>query len=145
MTTREKFRPILGAALPFGVKSAAVPISAAKSASIPLDWIGVSGGFRESHDRNNFQSSHPDMGITSNPLNFNRITFSNRHTVACLQIHVAHPALRDEAFCCQGQGCQVAGSKSRFAPPHFKSEFVSEEKVKGEEKALARRSLGGGG
>jgi hypothetical protein len=48
----------------------------------------------------------------------------NRNTFAYFQIHVAHPAKRDEAF-----GCL----RSRLIP--------SEQKSKGEEKALARRSL----
>jgi hypothetical protein len=53
--------------------------------------------------------------------------FLNRHTFACLQIHVAHLALRGEAF-----GCL----KPRRIPAR-----LGKEKGKGEEKALAAGAL----
>jgi hypothetical protein len=146
MTSREKFRSIPGAPLPIGIKSAAVPISAAKSAPSPLNWIRPSGGFRESRDGNDFQSSHPAIEIASNHLKFSHITFLNRHTLTCVRfedhslsappLNGCHPDRRAERSSRPG----VEGPL--FGRAHATDRIQRGElKRKGEEKALARRSL----
>lgn len=154
MTTREKFRPVRGAPRPIGMKSVAVPISAAESAFGPLNWIRVFGGLRESHGGNNFQSSHPDLGIAFNHLNFNHITFFNRHTPAYMRLEGhslpasalkgCHPGRRAEPSSPlkaglpgprQGEpGRSVEGPLlgCSLRTSHIQE---SEEKAKGEEKA----------
>jgi len=71
-----------------------------------------------------FYSTHPGGSIPPNPMKTLTEKISSRHTHGRAPIHVAHPAGRDEAFGCLRH-----------------SQTQGEEKGKGEEKALARRSL----